>query len=57
MTARFGLTTPDELETALADLGAAIELPPTPDIALALGERLRAAPTDPRSRPSRLFFW
>ena len=32
MIERYGLTTDDALEAALADLGSAIELPSTPDM-------------------------
>ena len=33
MIERLGLTTVSDIEAALADLGARIELPPTPDLA------------------------
>src|SRR4029450_5461918 len=38
-----------ELEQALADLAAALEFPPTPDLAAAVGARLDEAPA--RARP------
>ena len=45
MIERLGLATLPELEAALLDLGTAVDLPPTPDLATAVGTRLRAAPT------------
>lgn len=41
MTERLGLTTMPDIEAALIDLGQAIQLPPTPDLAAAVGARLR----------------
>ena len=54
MIERLGLTTLEALEAALVDLGSAIELPPTPDVAPAVGERLRAAPVIRTAGPNRL---
>lgn len=57
MIERLGLTTVSDIEAALADVGARIELPPTPDLAQAVSARLRAldassrAPA-PRARPA-----
>ena len=50
MTERFGLATMPELEAALIDLGKAIELPPTPDLAAAVGTRLRERPLTMQTR-------
>lgn len=50
MTERFGLATMPELEAALMDLGMAMELPPTPDLASAVGARLRERPLAPPAR-------
>jgi hypothetical protein len=43
MIERLGLATLPELEAALVDLGTAVDLPPTPDLATAVGARLRAS--------------
>ena len=51
MIERFGLTTDDALAAALVDLGDRLELPPTPDVARLVGERLRTAPAAPRALP------
>jgi Domain of unknown function (DUF4367) len=52
MMERLGLATVSDLEAALADLGTAVELPPTPDLASAVGARLRVEPAT-RSQPGR----
>ena len=54
MIERFGLTSDDALEAALVDLGSAIELPPAPDIARSVGDRLREATVARSARPTRL---
>jgi len=54
MIERFDLTTDDALEAALLDLGSAIELPPTPDIARAVAVRLQTAPAVRAERPHRV---
>ncbi len=41
MTERLGLTTPQEIEAALAELATAVAFPPTPDLAAAVGRRVR----------------
>lgn len=52
MTERLGLTTMPQLESALIDLSMAIQLPPTPDLASAVGARLRERPLAfPTRRP------
>jgi hypothetical protein len=43
MIERLGLSTLADLEVALTDLATAIELPQTPDVATAVGARLRAS--------------
>jgi hypothetical protein len=43
MIERLGLATVPDLEAALVDLGTAIELPPTPDLATTVGVQIRAA--------------
>jgi hypothetical protein len=52
MIERLGLSTVADLEAALLDLGTAVEMPPTPDLAAAAGARLRAAVT-PKALPTR----
>ena len=53
MIERFDLATDDALEAALFDLGSAIDLPATPDIARAVDARLRSAPAGRIERPHR----
>ena len=52
MIERLRLATLADLEAALVDLGTAIELPPTPDLATSVGVRLRAARSVPTPVPS-----
>jgi hypothetical protein len=52
MIERFDLGTDAALEAALADLGEAVVWPPTPDLAAAVGTRVRRGPVRPR-RPLR----
>lgn len=53
MNERLGLATPSDLESALIDLGTAIELPPTPDLAATVGARLREhGSATPTRRPA-----
>jgi hypothetical protein len=52
MIERLGLSTLADLEAALLDLGTAVEMPSTPDLASLAGARLRAAAT-----PSVLPTW
>ena len=54
MTQRLGLTTLPDVESALIDLGTAIELPPTPDLAAAVGLRLRERAS---ATPARRLGW
>jgi hypothetical protein len=52
MTGRPSFATVADLEAALADLGVALQVPPTPDLATAIGTRLRGEPTVvARARP------
>lgn len=44
MIDRLGLGTPADLEAALVDLGTAVALPGTPDLAATVGRRLREGP-------------
>jgi hypothetical protein len=57
MSKLFGPAPLDELEARLADLATALDFPPTPDLATAVGSRLRAgagpAETRPRVLPIR----
>ena len=50
MSERLGLTTPQEIEAALVDLATAVAFPPTPDLAGAVGRRVREGRV---ARPSR----
>ena len=52
MIERLGLSTVAGLEAALLDLGTAVEMPPTPDVATVAAARLRAAAT-PAALPTR----
>ncbi len=52
MIERLGLSTVADLEAALLDLGTAVEMPPTPDLAAIAGARLRAVGT-PSALPTR----
>jgi hypothetical protein len=52
MIERLGLSTVADLEAALLDLGAAVEMPPTPDLAAVAAARLRAA-APPSALPIR----
>jgi hypothetical protein len=45
MIERLGLATVPELESALRDLGSVVDMPPTRDLATAVGDRLRAMAT------------
>ena len=47
MTGRFEPIKFDQLEAGLADLATSLAFPPTPDLASAVGVRLRAQATDP----------
>jgi hypothetical protein len=50
---RLGLIALSDVESALIDLGTAIELPPTPDLAAAVGARLRERSSSiPARRPA-----
>ncbi len=52
MIERLGLSTVADLEAALLDLGTAVVMPATPDLAAVAGARLRAAAT-PSALPAR----
>lgn len=54
MIERLGLSTVADLEAALLDLGTAVEIPVTPDLAAVAAARLRAAAT-PSALPTRTF--
>jgi len=56
MSDRLGPMPHDQLETELADLAMALAFPPTPDLAAAVGSRLRAPLANPGARPRLLPF-
>ncbi|MEO6350317.1 MAG: hypothetical protein ABIP53_06670, partial [Candidatus Limnocylindrales bacterium] len=56
MTNRLGPMPHDQLEARLADLATALAFPPTPDLAMAVGSRLRTPEDRLGARPRLLPF-
>ena len=56
MSDRLGPMPYDQLEARLADLATALAFPPTPDLAAAVGSRLRAPASELGARPRLLPF-